>query len=179
MHHGANALTRFAPSFTARSCPRAAPRYPIRTVLVRAAYHDNKNGTGVQASAVRLTVDGKSRTAAAHITASGLHLYLTKLANGTHTTSIVVRDTPATPSPRAQLHGRRAYRGRQHRRRHALGRLERFDHHEGRLGQQRLQRHRDRDPHGHAHPGGDDLAEPERAARRHAHAHAVGLFPGA
>ena len=92
VHHGANTLTRFAPSFTGAVLPKGGARYPIRTVLVKASYHDNTNGTGVQASAVRLTVDGKSRTAAAHITASGLHLYLTKLADGTHTYVIVVRD---------------------------------------------------------------------------------------
>jgi Prenyltransferase and squalene oxidase repeat len=92
VHRSSNALTRFAPSFSGAVLPKAGARSPIRTVLIRAAYRDNKHGTGINATAVRLTVDGKSKTAAAHITASGLHLYLTKLADGSHTFSIVVRD---------------------------------------------------------------------------------------
>jgi hypothetical protein len=92
VHHGANALTRFAPSFTDTVLPKAGARYASRTVLVRAAYHDNRNGTGISTAAVRLTVDGKPKTGAAHVTASGLHLSLTKLTDGSHTYVIVVRD---------------------------------------------------------------------------------------
>lgn len=92
VHHGANALTRFAPSFTGTVLPKAGARYASSTVLVRAAYHDNKNGTGISTAAVRLTVDGKPKTGAAHVTASGLHLSLTNLTDGSHTYVIVVRD---------------------------------------------------------------------------------------
>ena len=92
VHRSANVVTRFAPSFAGTVLPRSGARYAGSTVLVKAAYHDNTNGTGIHTAAVRLTVDGKSRTAAAHITASGLHLELTRLANGAHTYLIVVRD---------------------------------------------------------------------------------------
>ncbi|HUK77752.1 MAG TPA: prenyltransferase/squalene oxidase repeat-containing protein [Thermoleophilia bacterium] len=88
-----NRLTRFAPSFTSGSmAPKQGARLASRTVWIKAGYADNVNGTGVHAAAVRITVNGRSKTRAAHITTSHLTLELTKLANGTYTYVIRVRD---------------------------------------------------------------------------------------
>jgi hypothetical protein len=90
---GPRALTHFDPTITSGSVvPKNGARFPSATVLIKAAYHDNANGTGVKAKAVGVTVDGKSKTKAAHITASRLRLQLTKLAGGSHTFVITVRD---------------------------------------------------------------------------------------
>ncbi len=91
--HGPNVLTRFDPSFVAGSVtPKNGARFAGRTVEIKAAYHDNVNGTGIKVGAVKVTVDGKSKTKAAHISASHLSLQLTGLANGSHTFVIHIRD---------------------------------------------------------------------------------------
>lgn len=91
--HGPNALTHFDPRFARNSVvPRNGARFTSHAVLVQAAYHDNVNGTGVKAARVSVTVDGKSKTRAAHITTSHLRLQLGKLANGSHTFVITVHD---------------------------------------------------------------------------------------
>ncbi len=88
-----NVATHFDPRFGADSVrPKNGARLASHTVLVQAAYHDNVNGTGIKAAGVRISVDGKSKTKAAHITTSRLRLQLTKLANGSHTFTITVRD---------------------------------------------------------------------------------------
>ena len=91
--HGPNVLTRFDPSFTTGSVvPKSGARFASRTVEIRAAYHDNVNGTGVDRKAVGVAVDGKSKTKAAHIYTTHLNLQLTKLSNGSHTFVITVHD---------------------------------------------------------------------------------------
>ena len=91
--HGPDVLTHFDPRFvTGTVAPKNGARFASATVLVKAAYRDNLNGTGVKASAISVTLDGKSKTKAAHITASHLRLQLTKLADGSHTLVITVHD---------------------------------------------------------------------------------------
>ena len=93
INHGPNVLTRFDPSFTTGSvAPKNGARFAGRTVEIKAAYHDNVNGTGVNPKAIAVTVDGKSKTKAAHIFTSHLRLQLTKLRNGSHTFVITVHD---------------------------------------------------------------------------------------
>jgi hypothetical protein len=88
-----NRVTRFAPSFKSGSVvPKPGARLASGTVWVEAGYADNANGTGIDAKAIRVTVNGRSKTGAAHITSSHLTLELTKLANGTYTYVILVRD---------------------------------------------------------------------------------------
>ena len=88
-----NRLTRFAPAFKSGSiAPKPGARLGSRTVLVEAGYADNVDGTGIDARAIRVTVDQRSKTGAAHITSSRLTLQLSKLANGTHSYAILVRD---------------------------------------------------------------------------------------
>ena len=89
----ANRLTRFAPAFrTGSVVPKPGARFASRTVTIEAGYADNVNGTGIDAKAIRVTVDQHPKTGAAHISASHLTLQLTKLANGTYTYVILVRD---------------------------------------------------------------------------------------
>jgi uncharacterized membrane protein YgcG len=88
-----NVATHFDPMFARGTVgPKNGARFASHTVLVQAAYHDNVNGTGAKAAAISVTVDGKSKTKAAHITTSHLRLQLTKLANGSHTFVITVHD---------------------------------------------------------------------------------------
>ena len=88
-----NVATRFDPSFVADSVvPKKGARFAGRTVEVRASYHDNTNGTGISTSTITVSVDGRSKTKAAHISASHLSLQLTKLANGSHTFIIRIHD---------------------------------------------------------------------------------------
>ncbi len=88
-----NRVTRFAPSFKSGSVvPKPGARLASGTVWIGAGYADNANGTGIDAKAIRVTVNGRSKTGAAHITSSRLTLELTKLANGTYTYVILVRD---------------------------------------------------------------------------------------
>ena len=88
-----NVATRFDPSFAADSVvPKKGARFAGRTVEVRASYHDNTNGTGISTSTITVSVDGRSKTKAAHISASHLSLQLTKLANGSHTFIIRIHD---------------------------------------------------------------------------------------
>ena len=88
-----NRLTRFAPIFKAGTiAPKNGARLASRTVLVGASYADNLDGTGIDAKAIRVAVNGRSRTGAAHITSSHLSLQLTKLANGTYKWAILVLD---------------------------------------------------------------------------------------
>ncbi len=88
-----NVATRFDPSFTSGSVvPKRGARFAGRSVEVRASYHDNANGTGINPSAITMSVDGKSKTSSAHIYASHLYLQLTKLKNGSHTFVIRIRD---------------------------------------------------------------------------------------
>ena len=90
---GHNVATRFDPSFAAGTVvPKKGARFAGRTVELRASYHDNANGTGIRASTIRVTVDGKSKTRPAHISASHLTLQLTKLTNGSHTFIIHIHD---------------------------------------------------------------------------------------
>jgi hypothetical protein len=88
-----NVATRFDPSFTSDSVvPKRGARFAGRTVEVQASYHDNANGTGINSAAVTVSVDGKSKTKAAHISASHLSLQMTKLKNGSHTFVIRIHD---------------------------------------------------------------------------------------
>ena len=88
-----NRVTRFAPSFKSGSIvPKPGARLASGTVWVEASYADNVNGTGIDAKAIRVTVNERPKTGAAHITSSHLTLELTKLANGTYTYVILVRD---------------------------------------------------------------------------------------
>ena len=88
-----NVATRFDPSFTSDSVvPKRGARFAGRTVEVQASYHDNANGTGIKSAAVTVSVDGKSKTKAAHISASHLSLQVTKLKNGSHTFLIRIHD---------------------------------------------------------------------------------------
>ena len=88
-----NRLTRFAPSFLRGSmAPKQGARLASRTVWIKAGYADNANGTGVHAKAISITVNGRSKTAAATITSSHLTLELAKLANGSYTYVIHVWD---------------------------------------------------------------------------------------
>jgi len=88
-----NHLTRFAPSFTPGSiAPKNGARLASRTALIEAGYADNVNGTGIDPKAIRIVVNSRSKRAAAHLTSSHLSLQLTKLANGTYTWAILVRD---------------------------------------------------------------------------------------
>ena len=88
-----NVATRFDPSFNSDSVvPKRGARFAGRTVEVQASYHDNANGTGINAAAVTVSVDGKSKTRAAHISASHLSLQVTKLKNGSHTFVIRIHD---------------------------------------------------------------------------------------
>ncbi len=88
-----NVATRFDPSFTSDSVvPKRGARFAGRTVEVQATYHDNANGTGINSAAVTVSVDGKSKTKAAHISASHLSLQVTKLKNGSHTFVIRIHD---------------------------------------------------------------------------------------
>ena len=90
---GPDVATRFDPSFTANSVvPKKGARFAGRTVEVQASYHDNTHGTGISASTITVSVDGRSKTKAAHITASHLSLQLTKLKNGSHTFIIRIHD---------------------------------------------------------------------------------------
>ena len=88
-----NVATHFDPSFVSGTVvPKEGARFAGRTVEIKAAYRDNVDGTGIRTSTIRVTVDGKSKTKAAHISASYLSLLLTKLANGSYTYIIRIRD---------------------------------------------------------------------------------------
>jgi hypothetical protein len=88
-----NVATHFDPSFVSGSvAPKGGARFAGRTVEIKASYRDNVDGTGIRTSTIRVTVDGKSKTKAAHISSSHLSLLLTKLANGSHTFIIRIRD---------------------------------------------------------------------------------------
>jgi len=90
---GHNVATRFDPSFNSGSVvPKKGARFAGRTVEVRASYHDNTHGTGISPSTITVSVDGKSKTKAAHISASHLSLQLTKLTDGSHTFVIRIHD---------------------------------------------------------------------------------------
>ena len=72
--------------------PKNGTRYKVRTVTVRAGYRDNPYGTGIKVGAVHVSVDGVSKTKAAHVTASHLSLTLTKLKDGAHTVVFTIGD---------------------------------------------------------------------------------------
>ena len=61
-------------------------------VLIRALYGDGAGGTGINAKAVRLSVDNVDKTKAAAAGSHGLHLELKNVANGKHTYVITLRD---------------------------------------------------------------------------------------
>jgi hypothetical protein len=84
-------VTDFAPQFGSVT-PAAGARFATSTVLVRAAYQDNPNGTGIATSGIRITLDGAAKTKAASIQATRLTLKLTKLTNGSHTVVIAICD---------------------------------------------------------------------------------------
>jgi hypothetical protein len=91
--HGPDRLTRFAPSFAmSYVSPNNGARFAGRSVEITARYFDNAGGTGINAHAVRVTVDGVNRTHNAHITTSRLWLVLTGLSDGRHTWSVTVVD---------------------------------------------------------------------------------------
>jgi hypothetical protein len=93
IHLTHDVATRFDPRFNTDSVrPKNGARFASHTVLVHAGYHDNVNGTGIRLTGVRVSVDGKSKTRPADITTSRLRLQLTKLANGSHTFTIIVHD---------------------------------------------------------------------------------------
>ncbi len=88
-----NVATHFDPSFVSGSVvPKGGARFAGRTVEIKASYHDNVDGTGIRTSAIRVTVNGSSKTKPAHISSSHLSLLLTKLANGSYTYIIRIRD---------------------------------------------------------------------------------------
>lgn len=82
---------RFRPHFNSFT-PSGKPTFKTRTVYVKATYADNKGGTGIKKSAIKITVDGKGKTKAATITTSSLALKLTGLTNGTHTVIVRIAD---------------------------------------------------------------------------------------
>jgi len=86
-------VIHYDPTIVRRSlAPKGGARIASHTVVIEASYHDNVHGTGIQVAAVRVTVDGRSRTKAASISASHLRLQLTKVADGSHTYVITVHD---------------------------------------------------------------------------------------
>ena len=91
--HGPDRLTRFAPSFATSSVlPKSGARFAGRSVEITARYVDNAGGTGIDAHAVRVTVDGVDQTRHAHVTASRVMLDLTALSDGRHEWSVTVSD---------------------------------------------------------------------------------------
>ncbi len=75
-----------------RLSPANGATLTTTTVLVKAAYRDGAGGTGIAASGVRLTVDGRDLTRQAKVTASSLSVKLTGATAGKHTIKVQVRD---------------------------------------------------------------------------------------
>jgi hypothetical protein len=80
-----------APTIT-RLKPANGARLAGTAVVVTAGYRDGAGGTGIAASSVRLTVDGRDVTKQARVTASSLSIRLTGAARGSHTIKVEVRD---------------------------------------------------------------------------------------
>jgi len=88
-----NVCTRCDPTFASGSVePGNGARFASSTVLVKAGYRDNSNGTGIATARIRITVDGRAKTKAATISATRSVLWLSKLANGSHTVVITIYD---------------------------------------------------------------------------------------
>ena len=88
-----NVCTRCAPTFASGSVePENGARFASSTVLVKAGYRDNSNGTGIATARIRITVDGRAKTKAATIHATHLELWLGKLTDGSHTVAITIYD---------------------------------------------------------------------------------------
>jgi hypothetical protein len=91
----------YLPRFTAALVPHAHAVFRhTRTVTFKASYADNAGGTGINAKAVRIVVDGHTRKA--RITSSGLTVTLSGLANGTHTFTVRIVDRAGNATARAQ-----------------------------------------------------------------------------
>jgi hypothetical protein len=86
-----------APAIT-RLKPENGARLAGTTVVVTAAYHDGAGGTGIAASSVRLTVDGRDVTKQARVTASSLSIRLTGATRGSHAIKVEVRDRAGNAS---------------------------------------------------------------------------------
>ncbi len=63
-----------------------------RSVLIKATYKDPIGGTGINAGAIRVTVDKKNRTKSARIGQTSLSLQLKNVPNGSHTFAISIAD---------------------------------------------------------------------------------------
>lgn len=72
--------------------PANASQQASSTVLVTATYRDGGGGTGIAASGVTLSVDGKDLTEQAQVSSSNLRVRLTGAAAGTHTIKLTIRD---------------------------------------------------------------------------------------
>ena len=74
----------FRPRITSLS-PGKAKFTQTRSVQIEATLTDGTSGTGINASACRLYVDGINKTNPATVTRYGLRLRLSSLTNGSHT----------------------------------------------------------------------------------------------
>ena len=72
--------------------PASGAVFHTRSVTVTATYRDNEGGTGISTGAIRVTVDGTSKTRPAVIGSSKLTLKLTNLTSSQHTVSIKIAD---------------------------------------------------------------------------------------
>ena len=173
-----NRVTRFAPSFKSGSIvPKPGARLASGTVWVEASYADNVNGTGIDAKAIRVTVERapEDRGGPYHLVAPHARAHQARQRH-VHVCHPGAGLGGQLGARRTQLHGRRAgERVGQHRRRHPPRWL-RLEHRLGRqLRLERVGRH-DHAQDGHADTHSDDLAGGEPG--HHAEPHAFGRLPG-
>ena len=83
---------KFLPSFTSFKPGNAAVFSSTNDVTVTAEYKDNAGGTGIDAGAVRILVDGTNQTSKAKVSSSKLTLKLVDLAYGQHTIELRIAD---------------------------------------------------------------------------------------
>ena len=83
---------RFLPSMSEFKPGNGAKFTTTNDVAVRVAYADNKGGTGIAVTGVRVFIDGVNRTRNAKIGSSSLSLDLIDVPNGSHSVEIRVKD---------------------------------------------------------------------------------------
>jgi hypothetical protein len=82
----------YKPAFTTLRPKDKTTFKTTHIVLIRTLYGDGAGGTGINAKAVRLSVDNVDKTKAAAVSSHGLHLELKNVPNGAHTYVITLRD---------------------------------------------------------------------------------------